>query len=124
MPMVVRVLLAVLVLVGQVPLRFCTCGADHIQASELAPDARPVDGFSVSVPGHDHDCQAHNPKPSFKVSLPVPGNCIADETSPTDSVALIDAWLPVGSATSGSTPYRPPDPSPVPLHITFLVLRN
>jgi hypothetical protein len=129
--MTVRALVAVLILVGQVPLRVCTCGAVHLHVAKPAapsssnnPDDRPT--ASDPLPGHhhDHDCQAVNPKASFKCAVPT-----ADEPDPIGGFFSV-AWIahhdrvPVHPDLTSGTPFRPPDTPSVPLFIAYLTLRN
>ena len=126
--MVVRLLVAMLMLVGPLPGRFCTCAAAETHAigeSDLSnADLPDDDGHCGHSHGAQHspDCPAMNPH--FAVT-DVIGTSAA--VIPTDFAPASLAPSPTPSRTERS-PRVPTEPSrtarTLPLYITFLALRN
>lgn len=127
--MLARLLIVALILVGQFPLRVCTCGAAHAHFRQPPvqpvpdtprPDGRPAVETDPDVPHHHHDCPAaHAPRPCLK-----PAPLAVAQTAPDDSAvavfALPDSEL-AAVVFAEPPPVRPP---PVPLFVTFRTLRN
>lgn len=146
-----RLLLAVLILVGQMPFRVCTCAA--VECSEPtrhqtprtaeqppatkgcgcshrhspvwhAPEEIPATAQRDPAEGdrHQPDCPAVNPRPVLKSALPVPVETGDAETAP----AACPLSFPFPMAVLGLTaPARhPPGNPPVPLFLSLCVLRN
>jgi hypothetical protein len=126
--MFVRSLLAVLTLLGAVPLRICTCGAAHVHHAPppILPSEPPPLTPAVSPdddqPAHAHDCGVHKPRPAMSLAVPV---SFAD--TPADvAVAALTPELPpvvVGIFTADTEP-RSPDPPTKPLFLALCTLRN
>lgn len=147
--MVTRVLLVVLVLAGQMPVRVCTCAAAarpsperlrvtegippvkgcgcgrhnaHAQHPTGAPDRSPAQTHQTPVDGdrHQPDCPAVNPRPVLKSALPT-----AVETAAADATPAPRSDPALVHVGAPAVPTRhPPGPPPVPLFISLLVLRN
>lgn len=128
--MLIRVLIVLLTLAGSMPLRVCTCGADHHHFAQAgAPDdaeepASSADGPSARAPhGHQHDddCPAAHPRPLVRnVTLPP----VIDV--PTDATAGVFVVVALPHVLGESAVDRP-DPAPpprVPLYLSLLSLRN
>lgn len=137
--MLLRLLVAVLMLVGPLPLRVCTCAASTPAAPATTPttvkkcrcaDCHPVtdtatrdtgpthcEAASPSAP-HDHDCPAVNPRPVVRDlgTPPVPGTPIDAASVAPEPLTLTVALVPVGFERAHAPR--------TPLYITFLVLRN
>lgn len=127
--MLARLLIVVLVLVGQFPLRVCTCGADHAHLGATpvpapAPDT-PRSEFTRSVeadPGvpHHHDCPAASPRPCLKAA-PLAAVETAPAADPVAAILAIPGCDPAPVVLAEPPPVRPP---PVPLFVAFCSLRN
>lgn len=142
--MLFRLLLVVLILVGQVPVGVCTCAASeagHRHTTELpaavapsccehwhhAPDAdEPAEPCSTPLAddldpdGHHPSCPAASPRPALAAAPTAPV-----ETGPTAAAAdviLAPPLILITSAAPHSAPLRPHG-YPVPLFISLLVLR-
>jgi hypothetical protein len=123
--MLVRLLLAVLTLVGAVPLRICTCGAAHLHQATPTPSGEPqapgvhTDDGPV---GHHHDCPALKPKPAMSLAVPA---SFADHT--TDSTPAVAGGAFAQEFTPGVCEFvepRSPDPPNRPLFVHVCNLRN
>ena len=126
--MAIRVLVAMLMLVGPLPGRICTCAA--AEAHELGESDSP----SADLPdedghcGHSHgsrhssDCPAMNPHFAAPDAL---GASAA--VAPSDLASAAPSPIPTSIWTE-RTPRVPTAPSltarTLPLYITFLALRN
>jgi hypothetical protein len=141
-----KVLLVLLVLVGQLPFRICTCGAGHhdhgrpppLTADHLlyllgfgghhpAPDPAPgtPDGSPVTAPGGDHhdpDCPAANPRPVLKSAPLATVETAESDARPAGSVLPLPLLFP--NPVPATPVAHPPTGPPVPLYISFLTLRN
>ena len=146
--MPLRLLVAVLTLVGPMPFRVCTCAASVPVQTPDAPaptdpakvkkcrcltcgpvadttirDTGPVhcEAAPPSAP-HDRDCPAVNPAPVVRDSVPTP----APDTPTDDSSvrATIPAELPTLAGASAASRSERPHAPRTPLYITFLALRN
>jgi hypothetical protein len=122
--MVVRALLAVLTLVGAVPLRVCTCGAAHAHVETLpATPAEHSDHADDCDPvHHDDDCGVHEPRATMCEAVPV-----AAADAPADHAVAPIAFEPAAFAAALAPlaiEPRSPDPPTTPLYISFRALRN
>jgi len=132
--MLVRSLLAVLTLLGVVPLRLCTCGAAHIHHHH-SPIKLPTERGStpkVQVsdpqddgPVHGHDCSIHKARAAMPLAIPTD----VTDAEADDAVAFF-TWG-AGEVVPGldrtTAKPRPPDPPHTlhtPLFITLRALRN
>ena len=140
--MLIRLLVAVLALVGPLPLRVCTCAASvptrparaatapatvkkcrcagcRPPAAATTRDTGPVRCEAPPPPTtHDRDCPAVNPRPVARDSAaPAAPDAPAESAAPTaESVPLTSASVPIEFERT-----RAPR---TPLYITFLALRN
>jgi hypothetical protein len=136
--MLIRVLVVLLTLVGSMPLRVCTCGADHTAArtdsdapapqtcpckSAPAPDAHAHAPRGPESHHHDHDCPAAHPRPLVRnvtaptVTVPdAPGDC-----GPAFAFVAAVESAPVARDSSVERIEPPPK---VPLYLAYLSLRN
>lgn len=129
--MVVRLLLVLLVLVGQLPLRVCACGAaDHTTPEPVphpcgeshdTPTPDPLDDERR----HEPDCPALDPRPALTCGP------IAVVESGEDTAAAVGLVFALSDfPTLNPPPVRitqtahPPGEPPVPLYISLHVLRN
>lgn len=126
--MLARLLIVALILVGQFPLRVCTCGAAHAHLQRQpapAPDAPPSDGRPAveadpGVPHHHHDCPAaHAPRPCLK-----PAPLAVVQTAPEDTAVAVFAAPECELAEVVFAEPPPVRPPPVPLFVTLRTLRN
>lgn len=134
--MLVRLLLVLLVSVGQIPLCVCACAtADGHPAIGSAPGEHDHGDCPLDVPDgspagadpeHDHgarhnpDCPAVNPRPAVAPSPAVHAEAIGAELSP----AADHPPSVLGTPHHGTGSVRhPPGEPPVPLFISLLVLR-
>jgi hypothetical protein len=147
--MVTKMLLVVLALAGQMPVRVCTCAAATRPAPELlrtteqpppvkgcgcgrhkeqarhptgAPNRSPVHADQTPAGGDRHrpDCPAVNPRPVLKAALPVAVETVAADATP----APLSVPTPAPAIVPTAPIKHPPGPPPVPLFISLLVLRN
>ncbi len=127
--MILRLVVAVLTMLGAVPLRICTCGATEVhhptppdllesESSPTPPGANPDDGPH----GHDHECAAVKPHPAMSLAVPI---TLAD-TPPdiTLIVPTVDALSLTATPEPETVEPRSPDPPGTPLYLTFCNLRN
>ena len=148
--MLIRLLVAVLTLVGPMPFRVCTCAASapaQQPAGAPAPAApakvkkcRCADcgpAADTAAPGgtgsakceaalpsapHDRDCPAVNPRPVVRDAGPTPVPDIPTDDGAVRTVIPSEPLTLAGApAASGSE--RPHAPK-TPLYNTFLTLRN
>jgi hypothetical protein len=147
--MLVRLLVAVLTLVGPMSFRACTCAAAHAHASEgtSAPDAHP-DGKTCRCTHHtsaddtrstdraataesdgeghpaqhERDCPAANPAPVVREAVP---QTAADAPADSDA-AHAAAWAesPPGVGCPVAPAFERPRAPKNPLYLTLLTLRN
>jgi hypothetical protein len=135
--MLIRLLVAVLALVGPLPLRVCTCAAStpaqsapakvkKCRCADCGPVAdaaardtspTPCEAAPQSNP-HDHDCPAVNPRPGARDIGTPPAPDTATEAPAVVSEPLTLARAPVPIAFKRTHTPR------TPLYITFLALRN
>src|SRR4051812_732679 len=126
--MLARLLIVALIVVGQFPLRVCTCGAAHAHFHQPpatpVPDAPPPDGRPVveadpGVPHHHHDCPAaHAPRPCLN-----PAPLAVVQSVPADSAVAVFAIPACESAPIVFAEPPPVRPPPVPLFVTLRTLR-
>ncbi len=138
--MLIRLLVAVLTLVGPLPLPVCTCAAaheDHVSNSPGEPghsshessptdentaartltEHAPCDGSNSTR--HDRDCPVACPKPFVRAAIPhAPSTFSGDFTLP---LTLIDG-PPATTALQGLP--LTVRVSKIPLYLTLLSLRN
>jgi len=124
--MAIRLLVAMLMLVGPLPRRICTCAAveAHEQSESASADLPDDDGHCGHShgPGHSPDCPAVNAQSAapeaISTSAPVvPSDPVWPASSPIPTIFHFDG-----------TPFVPAAPSVIarqlPLYITFVSLRN
>lgn len=134
----IRVLVAVLTLLGSMPLRVCTCGAAHSHSPEPAPHEtghthHPDGDIDHAAPGghhpnrtapaghsHDPDCHAVNPRPIIRDALADP--------HPVDPTHADGGLQTAALVPTPATPHREgvaprAVPPGVPLYLSLLVLR-
>jgi hypothetical protein len=125
--MSIRLVVAMLMLVGPLPARVCTCAAAEVhdlgESDSPTADLPDEDGHC----GHSHgkhrpDCPAVNPQ----VAAP---DAVSPSASVTASDLVPDAPSPIPSLVwTVVTPVVPAAPGPtarrLPLYITFRSLRN
>lgn len=132
--MLARLLVAVLTLVGAVPLRVCTCAtADHhhdapshdslpFTESDAGTDRNPV-AAADSPPDSHHDPECPAVEPRAAMAVAVPPIVASVPTHDLPGVALPDPPRSVAAAGHAPRGLRPPDPRR-PLFLILLVLRN
>jgi hypothetical protein len=124
--MLFRSLIVLLTLAGSMPLRVCTCGADHAHAAAPGEDPpEPADdGDSAHAPRghhHDHDCLAAHPRPPVRNVTPPPVFDVPADCAPS---GVVTAEVPSFATELAPTRPDPADPPRVPLYLAFLSLRN
>lgn len=149
--MLVRLLVAVLTLVGPLPSRACTCAAGH---ADHSPDAgaaatpppgeaccrahHPPTGGAGSTPEangpalacdahqsaeHERDCPAANPRPLLREAVSQPATSTpSDDFDAATAVAWAGSPLAIDAPAAFSSE-RPRAPKN-PLYLTLLSLRN
>jgi hypothetical protein len=138
--MLTRLLIAVLTLVGPMPLRACTCAAGH--AAHAQPhEAHPVadghdqecglarhEGGAHECDGPDHPaqhergCPAADPGPVVREAVPQAATDAPAESGVAPSPVRAD--VPPGAGLPARPlPQRPRAPK-IPLYLTLLTLRN
>jgi hypothetical protein len=141
-----KMLLVVLVLVGQLPFRICTCGAAHHDHGRPPPltaehllyllglgGHHPVSGYAPDTPDgspataptgdhHDPDCQAVNPRPVLKSAPLAAVETAESDAGPAGSVLPLSLLFP--NPVPAAPVAHPPTGPPVPLYISFQALRN
>ncbi len=148
--MLVRLLVAVLMLVGPLPVRVCTCAAaaaqtcppsvtpaapepercgcrsgaepaDHAEP-QLAVGARTSDAGGHSHPDrHDRDCPAVNPAPVQSTATPAPTLDAPADAGPCPPPRVEPSVVTRSRAASRSAPR--PVVGTVPLYISLLSIR-
>jgi hypothetical protein len=129
--MIVRLVVAMMTVLGAVPLRICTCGYAHIDhhtpalPCSVERDSGPVTANVVSDDsshGHHHDCAALKPKPAMSLAVPV---AIADLPDLAPMAVFVPLLVETTLApTPTSAEARSPDPPNRPLYLTLCSLRN
>jgi hypothetical protein len=124
--MAVRAFLVAAILVGQLPVRVCTCGDDPDEAAPADPadghhddptDDQPPDGNR-----HHPDCPAGDPSPVLATARPIPA---ADAHSYHTPLPTALHHHEPEAVSPRVTPGRhPPAPHAVPLFLSLHVLRN
>jgi hypothetical protein len=150
--MLIRLLVAVLTLVGPLPLRVCTCatahpaltpeshGAQHnlthdetVQVDHLVPDETPIGGAASHLHSdcsdesrqpipHERECPAGNPRPLVREAVSPP---TTDLPSDYDTpIVVTETPSRIGPHFATSFVQQSTRTSNVPLYLTFLALRN
>ena len=91
--MPIRLLVAVLLLLGPMPFRSCTCAAEHANAMVANDDGSPADHSEPAH--HDPDCpmaKAAHPKPA--VTAPVATVAVDFDVCTLESPAKFDSSWP------------------------------
>jgi hypothetical protein len=143
--MLIRLLLAVLTLIGPMPLCACTCAAGHQPEPQANAPVRKScscrhhaptkDTHTRDISGriapdecnhthppapHDRGCPAANPRPLVREAISPPTTDAPSDCAHQDTVAWTD--LP---EINPSAPFSdPPRAAKTPLYLTFLSLRN